>query len=158
MNRPSLPAPPHRGGCLCGAVRYAYNARPMGLNACHCMHCKKLSGSDYIKMLLGERTHFVKEQGETAIYRKTAESGREIDIHRCAQCGTRLWHEPLAAPQFVFICAGTLDDVSWTTPTSHIWVELADAAVGFADDAVRLEGQPKERQPLYDAFDKAYPR
>ncbi|HWA00648.1 MAG TPA: GFA family protein [Caulobacterales bacterium] len=156
MPRPPLPSPPYLGGCLCGAVRYGYNARPLGLNACHCGHCKKLSGSDYIKMLLGERAHFT-HNGATAIYRNTAESGRQIDIHRCAQCGTRLWHEPLSAPQFVFVCAGTLDDVGWTTPTSHIWVELADAAAGFASDAVKLEGQPKDRAALFEAFNRAYP-
>lgn len=157
MKRSSLPKPPYVGGCLCGMVRYTYAARPMALNACHCGHCKKLSGSDYIKMLIGERAHF-SHTGETAVFRKRAESGREIDIRRCAQCGTRLWHEPLSAPQFVFICAGTLDDTSWTTPTSHIWIELADPAVGMAADAVRAEGQPVDRQVLYDAFDRAYPK
>lgn len=156
--RPPLPAPPYRGGCLCGQVRYAYGARPMGLNACHCQHCKRLSGADYVKMLLGERAHFTREQGETEIYRKTAESGREVDIHRCGTCGTRLWHEPLSAPQFLFVCAGTLDDATWTVPTSHIWVECAGEGVNFAPDAVKLEGQPKDRQPLYDAFDRAFPR
>jgi hypothetical protein len=157
MNRRSLPAPPYTGGCLCGAVRYSYNTRPMALNACHCGHCKKLSGSDYIKMLIGERAH-LDHSGETHTFRKRAESGRELDIHRCAQCGTRMWRHPLAAPQFIFVCAGTLDDMSWTTPTSHIWVELADPGVGFAPDAVLIEGQPVDRQALYDAFDRAYPR
>jgi hypothetical protein len=157
MSRAALPDPPYAGGCLCGAVRYTYAARPMALNACHCGHCKKLSGSDYIKMLIGERAHFT-QTGETSVYRKRAESGREIDIHRCAQCGTRLWHEPLSAPQFVFVCAGTLDDTSWTTPTSHIWIELADPVVGMAAAAVRVNGQPADRQVLYDAFDRAYPK
>lgn len=156
MMRKPLPSPPYAGGCLCGAVRYSYNARPMGLNACHCGHCKRLSGSDYIKMLLGERANFT-STGETDIYRKTAESGREVDIHRCAQCGTRLWHEPLSAPHFVFVCVGTLDDTSWTVPTSHIWVELAAEGMAFAPDAVKLEGQPAERSALYDAFNRAYP-
>lgn len=156
MTCPLLPSAPHTGGCLCGAVHYSYNARPMGLNACHCGHCKKLSGSDYIKMLLGERAHLT-HTGETTTYRKRAESGREIDIHRCVECGTRLWHMPLAAPQFVFICAGTLDDVAWTVPTSHIWIEHAGKGVALTPDAVWLEGQPADRQVLYDAFDRAYP-
>jgi hypothetical protein len=69
-----------------------------------------------------------------------------------------MWHEPQSAPQFVFVCAGTLDDTSWATPVSHIWIEKADAPVGIADDAVCLEGQPADRQPLYDAFDRAFPR
>lgn len=155
--REPLPNPPYVGGCLCGAVRYAYNARPLSVNACHCGHCKRLSGSDYIKMLLGQREHF-SVSGETDVYRKTADSGREVDIRRCAKCGTRLWHEPLSAPQWVFVCVGTLDDSSWATPTSHIWVELADPAVDHAPDAIRVEGQPADRQILIDAFDRAYPR
>jgi len=157
MSRPRLPAPPHAGGCLCGRVRYSYNARPLGLNACHCGQCKRLSGGDYIKMLIGERAHFA-SSGETAFYRKRADSGREVDIHRCAGCGARLWHMPLAAPQFVFVCAGTLDDTTWTIPTSHIWIECAGKGVALTPDAVWLEGQPADRQALYDAFDRAYPR
>lgn len=156
--RPPLPDPPYAGGCLCGAVRYRYDARPMGLNACHCQDCKRLSGGDYGKMLLAERAHLAKPQGETAVYRKRADSGREIDIHRCAQCGTRLWHEPLAAPLYVFICAGTLDDSSWVAPTSHIWAEQARPGLICEADAIRIDGQPKDRQPLYDAFDRAYPK
>jgi hypothetical protein len=127
----------------------------MALNACHCGHCKKLSGSDYIKMLVGEREHLT-STGETATYRKRAESGRELDIHRCAQCGTRMWHAPLAAPQFIFVCAGTLDDTAWAIPTSHIWIELAGKGVALTSDAVWLEGQPADRQALYDAFNRAY--
>lgn len=157
MSRPPLPPPPYVGGCLCGAVRYAYGARPMALNACHCGHCKRLTGADYVKMLVGERVHFTYE-GATDVYRKTAESGRQIDIQRCAQCGARLWHEPLSAPHLLFISAGTLDDTSWTTPTSHIWVELAGPGVTFAPDAAVIEGQPKERAQLFDAFDRAFPK
>ncbi|MGE0044201.1 MAG: GFA family protein [Hyphomonadaceae bacterium] len=157
MTRAPLPSPPYAGGCLCGAVRYAYAACPMGLNACHCNDCKRLTGSDYVKMLLGERTHFT-SAGETLVHTKRADSGRDVAIHRCAACGTRLWHEPLSAPQWVFICAGTLDDPSWVIPTSHIWIERAGQGVAFEEDAVRVEGQPADRQILYDAFDRAYPR
>ncbi len=155
--RQPLPKPPYVGGCLCGAVRYAYNARPLGLNACHCNHCKRLSGSDYIKMMFCERAH-LSSTGATDVFRKTADSGRQNDIHRCANCGTRVWHAPVSAPQWVFVCAGTLDDTSWTTPVSHIWVECADPSVGFAPDALRIEGQPADRQVLIDAFGRAYPR
>ncbi len=28
MQHPPIPAPPFRGGCLCGAVRYVYDAAP----------------------------------------------------------------------------------------------------------------------------------
>ena len=156
MERPALPNPPHKGGCLCGAVRYALAARPLGVNACHCDDCKKLTGATNLLMLIAERGSFT-HQGETESYRKRADSGREIDIVRCAKCGVRMWHEPLSAPHAVFIAAGTLDDPHWVIPTSHIYTAKAMPGVAFEDDAVRLEGPSTNRDVLMDAFARVYP-
>ena len=143
--RPPVPAPPYDGGCLCGAVRYRLSARPLAVNACHCTDCKLIAPRDAF-------TH----GGEVARYRKRAVSGREIDICRCAVCGTRLWHEPLSSPGLVFIAAGTLDDASWVVPASHIWIERASPGVVFQDDALIVEGQPATREMLMDAFTRLY--
>lgn len=157
MTRPPIPAPPHVGGCLCGAVRYRLDARPLAVNACHCHDCKKLTGATNLLMILAMRDAF-SHQGAVARYRKRADSGREIDIVRCAACGVRMWHEPLSGPQFVFVATGTLDDSSWAVPTSHIWVECVSPGVAFQDDALIVRGQPGDRQMLLDAFDRVYPR
>ena len=158
MQRPAIPAPPFEGGCLCGAVRFRLNARPMAVNACHCTDCKKLTGATNLLMILAAREAFAHEGGPVERYRKRAESGREIDIVRCAKCGVRLWHEPLAAPNLVFVAAGTLDDPGWAIPTSHIWAGRASPGVVFQDDALIVEGQPSDRQALIDAFDRVYAR
>jgi hypothetical protein len=107
-------------------------------------------------MLLAMREAF-EHAGEVQRYRRRADSGREIDIVRCATCGVRMWHEPLSGAQFVFIAAGTLDDPSWAIPTSHIWTSVASPGVAFQDDALHIEGQPADRQMLIDAFDRIYP-
>jgi len=156
MKRPAIPAPPHRGGCLCGAVRYSLSARPLAVNACHCHACKKLTGATNLLMLLAMREAF-EHTGDVQKYRRRADSGREIDVVRCANCGVRMWHEPLSGAQFVFIAAGTLDDPLWAIPTSHIWTAVASPGVIFQDDAIRIEGQPADRQLLIDAFDRIYP-
>ena len=153
--RPPIPPPPYEGGCLCGAVRYALDARPMAVNACHCRDCKKMSGGTNLLMIVSQRGAFT-HIGAVEHFRKGADSGREIDVVRCTQCGTRLWHEPLSSPALVFVAAGTLDDPSWAVPTSHIWVEKASPGVMMQDDAVRIEGQPAERQMLFDAFHAVY--
>ncbi len=155
MLRPPIPDPPHKGGCLCGQVRYSLDARPLAVNACHCDDCKKLSGATNLLMLLAERAKFTHE-GATESYTKTADSGRLIDIVRCAKCGVRLWHEPLSAPNLVFIAAGTLDDPGWAIPTSHIWTAKAMPGVTFHDDAILVEVQPTDRELLMNAFAKVY--
>ena len=141
---------------MCGKVRYSLAARPMAANACHCDACKKLTGATNLLMIVGAREAF-SHNGEVQRYRRRADSGREVDVVRCAHCGVRLWHEPLSAPVLVFIAAGTLDDTNWVVPASHIWVEKASPGVLLQDDAIKIEGQPKEREALFDAFARLYP-
>ena len=105
-------------------------------------------------MVAVPRDGFHQISGATDRYRKRADSGREVDLVRCADCGTRLWHEPLSAP-IVTLAAGTLDDPSWVVPACEIWVERASPAAIFHADAMRFHGQP-ERQAKLDACTPLY--
>jgi hypothetical protein len=140
---------------MCGAVRYQLNARPLAVNACHCNACKKLTGATNLLMLLAMREAFSHE-GPVQKYRRRADSGREIDIVRCATCGVRMWHEPLTGPEFVFVAAGTLDDPSWAVPTSHIFTRSVSLGVVIQDDALVLHDGPPDRAILLDAFKRVY--
>lgn len=153
--RPPIPDPPYTGSCLCGAVRWRLDQRPLAVNACHCMDCKKSTGATNVVMLLARNEAF-SSSGETQTYRKRADSGRELDIHRCVKCGTRMFHHNPSVGTLVFITAGTLDDPSWAVPTSHIWVERISPGVVMQDDAIKVVGQPADRQVLMDAFAKVY--
>ena len=155
MTRPPIPDPPYTGGCLCGQVRWRLDERPLAINACHCMDCKKSTGATNVLMLLASNEAF-SSTGETQSYRKRADSGRELDIYRCSRCGTRMFHHNLASRALVFITAGTLDDPSWAVPTSHIWVEKISSGVTMQEDAIKVVGQPADRQILMDAFAKVY--
>lgn len=156
MTRPAIPTLPLLGGCLCGAVRYKLEAPPRAVNACHCMDCKRLTGATHLLMLLADRDAFIHERGETHRYRKRADSGREVDILRCARCGVRMWHEPLVGTEWVFVAAGTLDDPTWAVPTSHIWTKRVSSGVELHADAFQCEAQPENRQVLVDAFLRHY--
>ena len=60
VNRPPIPDPPHRGGCLCGAVRYSFNARPLAVNACHCRDCQRFTGATNFITVYAPRESFVR--------------------------------------------------------------------------------------------------
>jgi hypothetical protein len=107
-------------------------------------------------MITALREAFVHEQGEVQTYRKPADSGRTVEIARCAQCGTRLWHTPQLGPQYILFAAGTLDDSSWASPTAHIWTARAAPGATFADDCLLVEGQPSDRQGMIDAFKRIH--
>jgi hypothetical protein len=73
----------------------------------------------------------------------------------CANCGTKLWNEPLASPAMVVVKAGTLDDPSWAVPVGNIWTNSALPWVRIDETEVNFPGQPADRQPLFDAWTNA---
>jgi hypothetical protein len=152
MDASPIPPPPHRGGCLCGTVRYRFDAAPLATVACHCRDCQKLSGATNLLTIYVDTAQFRHEQGAIATYRKRGDSGREADYVRCADCGTRVWHQPLAAPQWIMIAAGTLDDPSWVVPAAHIWVSRAAPSARIPGGAAVWNEGPADRSELIAAF------
>ena len=137
-------------------MRYRYDAAPLATVACHCRDCQRLTGATNLLTIYAESAAFHHEQGELARYRKRGDSGREADYFRCAQCGTRLWHQPLATAQWTMIAAGTLDDASWVVPAAHIWVSRAAPSACVPAGVPRWEQGPGDRAELIAAFDAIY--
>jgi hypothetical protein len=138
-------------------VRYSFDARPLAIVACHCRDCQKLSGATNLLTVYAARESFKHERGDVQRFRKRADSGNEADYVRCARCGVRLWHEPLSAPQYVMIAAGTLDDPSWVIPVAHIWMSRATPSARIPAGVLRYEKGPADRAELVAAFARTYP-
>jgi hypothetical protein len=150
-----LPDFPIEGGCQCGAVRYRLTAPPLTTYNCHCKDCQKTSGGTHTMSMPTRQENVVLLSGELAAYDKTADSGRVVRMLSCARCGTKVWNEPLASPGLLVVKPGTLDDMTWATPVGNIWT--ASRAPWAVIDAalVNFPGQPPDRQPLYDAWERA---
>ena len=127
------------GGCLCGAVRYECTVSPAMMGACHCRDCQRLTGATNLLTVYYQAAAFRREQGEVASFRKRGDSGREADYFRCASCGTRLWHQPQATPQWIMVAAGTLDDPAWVVPAAHIWTSRAVPSARIPEGVARWD-------------------
>jgi hypothetical protein len=113
------------GSCLCGAVRYECNAEPLGMAICHCSHCQKVSGSAFSVNIVVPAPS-VTWQGQTpASYADKGESGRSLSRKFCRNCGSSIATEAEGLPGALIIKAGTLDDLSWLKPNTHIWTSSA---------------------------------
>jgi hypothetical protein len=150
-----LPSFPVEGGCQCRAVRYRITAAPLAVYNCHCKDCQRSSGSTHTMSMPMRREHVEHLSGALTVYDKAADSGRTVRMLGCAECGTKVWNEPLASPALLIVKPGTLDDMSWAVPIGNIWtasrapwVEIDEALIGFP-------GQPVDRQPLFDAWTRA---
>lgn len=147
-----LPEFPVEGGCQCGAVRYRLKAAPLGVYACHCKDCQRVSGTTHTLSMVVNASDAELIAGELFAYDKAADSGRTVRMLGCAQCGIKIWNAPLSAPHLLVMKPGTLDDMSWARPVGAIWTDSAVpwAAIDWSEP--HFPGQPADRQPLFDAF------
>ena len=122
--------PLNHGGCLCGAVRYATASKPIRVTFCHCKFCQRATGSAYMVEPIFEKTLFEIASGTPAIYALASNgSGKQVTIHFCATCGTKLFLAFERFPGVVGVYGGTFDDPNWfeRTPLTsrHIFLDSA---------------------------------
>ena len=115
---------PQRGGCLCGAVRYALGASPLLAYACHCHDCQTQTGSAFTLTLV-ILTRDLSLQGEVETAPRAARSGRVVEHSYCPGCRVPIVSRAPAAPDYMSLRAGTLDDAGWVVPIAQCFVDSA---------------------------------
>ncbi|TRM63514.1 Mss4-like protein [Schizophyllum amplum] len=99
------------GGCFCGAVRYTYTGEPAGKAICHCLDCRKISGTTYSTNVLIPADALTLTAGTPKTYSCVGGSGKPITNFLCGDCGSTMWREIAAYPGMKVVKAGTLDAV-----------------------------------------------
>jgi hypothetical protein len=148
---------PLMGGCQCRAVRYAIEAAPLTLYACHCTECRKQSGSAFALSLVISRNALRVVEGASREWVRRHESGRLLSCMFCGACGTRLYHNPHANTQITILKPGTLDDTTWLTPVGHIWTRSALPWPGIPADTVNYEMQHPNLERFIAAWQARHP-
>ena len=98
------------GGCLCGAVRFLVRDEPLRVGLCHCLDCRKTSGSAYSSFAIWPRDAY-DGSGELGTF-----SGRSF----CVRCGSRVVH--LTADE-AEVMIGSLDAApSDLVPQYELWI------------------------------------
>jgi len=124
-------AGPWIGGCACGAIRYETPAEPLFQNHCQCLDCQKRSGAGHGSWLTFPRRAAMRINGEASTWRVAADNGNEKVHAFCPTCGTPVHLTFTAAPDFIAVPAGSLDDPGRFTPQAvtygvrgHAWDSL----------------------------------
>jgi hypothetical protein len=102
------------GGCLCGKVRFTVTGEPWRVGICHCLDCRKHSGS-----LFGALAIFpiqaVAIEGETRDHR-----GR----HFCPDCGSSVFG---ISEDEIEITLGAFDAPDQFKPSYELWTTRREA-------------------------------
>ena len=121
-----------RGGCQCGAVRYAVQPS-VGFRsyACHCTDCQSQTGSAFalhMWVLAGD----LEISGEGIEGRQPKADGATLSVFACPKCFSRIYSANSARPQIVTLRIGTRDDSARFVPDFHIWTQSKQPWIGSA--------------------------
>jgi hypothetical protein len=112
------------GGCLCGAVRFNSTAEPMFVGHCHCVDCRKSSGTGHCTHLLVPEAEF-SVTGPVTFYDRPANSGNIVSRGFCGTCGSPIYSRNSAMPGVVFPRASVLDDPEIAKPQIVVFASSA---------------------------------
>lgn len=112
------------GGCLCGDVRYESKADAMVTGHCHCVDCRKSSGTGHCSHM-GVPRDAVSVTGDVAVYDRAADSGTVVSRAFCPKCGSAVYSLNAAMGEMIFIRASSLDDPEVFKPQVVVYASRA---------------------------------
>src|SRR5918996_4411747 len=125
-----------RGGCQCGAVRYALYAEPLSAGICHCRMCQKALGNLFVAAAGVPEEAFAWTRGRPAAFASSSAAERGF----CRECGTPLSFRYLDRKE-ISITIGSLDEPARVKPREQIGIE---SRVPWLEAALALPGQTTE--------------
>jgi len=108
------------GGCLCGTVKYEITGTPRSFFHCHCLRCRKATGTGHASNVIVLPSSASWTSGEDKLGEfKVPDAARFRSVF-CKECGSPL---PRIAPDLslAVIPAGSLDHVPEISPTDRIF-------------------------------------
>ncbi|HEV2362830.1 MAG TPA: GFA family protein [Caulobacteraceae bacterium] len=130
------------GGCLCGAVRYAFEGAPVFQVACHCRDCQYASGGGPALIAVVPKPAFRITRGQPRTYWSKGDSGADVGRSFCPECGAPVFSEPKAIGEIVAVKVGSLDDPSAFRPQADIWMKSAQPWHQPHEGAAQFETAP----------------
>ena len=78
--------------CRCGQLRTTVTGEPVRVSVCHCLDCKKRSGSSFAVQARWP-VEQVEIAGRSKAFVNVADSGNRITFHFCPECGSDVHYE-----------------------------------------------------------------
>lgn len=143
------------GKCLCGSVAYAMANPLQRTTICYCKFCQRATGGAQMILPVAPMADLSLTCGAPASSTHVSEgSGKQIHVHFCKDCGTKLYMTYERWPDMVGLYGGTLDDPAAVAfdPASTKQIFVASARPGtvvlahvpaFWEHAATPDGDPE---------------
>ena len=122
------------GSCLCGAVRYEVHGPLRAVIACHCVQCRKQTGTYMSATAAKDGDLKIVEDRGLKWYRSSDRARRGF----CKECGSVLFWKG-DGRDYTAIAAGSIDGPTGAPLDGHIYCESAGDYYEIAGGAYRLD-------------------
>jgi len=123
------------GRCLCGAVRFSFEAAKHDVDVCHCEMCRRWTAGPFLAIAHKGAVAFAGIEN-IGLYKSSEWAERAF----CKICGTPLYWRFRGSDEYG-ISAGALDDQSGHTLTTEIFVDEKPAYYSFANATKKMTGE-----------------
>ena len=118
----------------CGQLSARVTGQPVRVSICHCLACQRRTGS-----VFGQQARFRREEvtvaGRSTEYVRVGDEGTRARFHFCPDCGSTVFYEPEALPDFIAIPVGAFADPTFPAPTVSVYEDRMHAWVVPPPDA-----------------------
>ncbi len=120
--------------CSCGELTAEASGEPFRISICHCLQCKRRTGSAFAYNANFEASRVV-TSGTASTYTRAPEGGYWAKQHFCPTCGATVFYEIECRPGMITIPVGAFADPDFPGPTVSVFDErrhrwCATATVG----------------------------
>ena len=134
------------GGCFCGETRIRYTGDVQAKALCHCLDCRKISGSTYSTNIIVPGDGFSVTSGSPKkIAKKGDDTGNAITSYFCGNCGSTLYRDGPTFGDAKVIKVGVLDDTSALDnlkPAIELYVPHRPSWVSAVEGAAQKKNMP----------------
>jgi hypothetical protein len=108
--------------CACVALSARARGDPVRLSICHCLDCKRRSGSAFAWTATYDSVR-VSIEGAYRTFTRSSDDGYWARFHFCPDCGATVAYEIERRPDMVSIPAGAFADPAFRPPTIEAYDE-----------------------------------
>ena len=107
--------------CRCGQLKATVTGEPVRVSVCHCLDCKKRTGSGFSAQARWPVEQFA-ASGLSKTWVHFADSGNRITHHFCPECGSTVHYEiENRFDGLVAVPLGAFDDPCSLSPKFSVW-------------------------------------
>ena len=124
--------------CFCGQLQAECAGDPFRVSVCHCLDCKKRSGSAFAYQSRWPEAQ-VRISGEHKEWERVSDAGNKTRFYFCPQCGGTIAYRNEGFPDALAIPVGGFADVDFPAPGVSVFEERKPGWLEIKGDGIERE-------------------